>query len=155
MAISPYFNPFASLALALILGLAGASSQAQEQAGADQQLANQRFDKLAIQESIAGYLIAINDQDADLAVSYWSDNGEWIDVDGTRVRGREAIATALEESFAADRADMTIALRNLTIRLISPTARIRRCDYRKYQFAWSVVTHQSKWQGTGRWRDCE
>jgi len=124
MAISQYFKPFALLVLALMLGLWLANSYGQEPANDSQGLTMQRLEKLAIQESIAGYLIAVNDKDADMAASYWSDNGEWIDVDGTRVRGRQAITTALADSFATDRANMTVALRNLTIRMISPTTAI-------------------------------
>ena len=87
-------------------------------------LPTSQLDKLAIQESIAGYLIAINDRDANVAASYWSDTGEWIAEDGTRVRGTDNIATALADSFDNDPTGMSISLRNLTIRLVSPTVAI-------------------------------
>lgn len=83
-----------------------------------------RPDKLAIQDSIAGYLLAINERDADAAASYWSENGEWIGDDGIRVKGTKNIAAALARSFAAEPPELTVSLRNLSIRMVSANVAI-------------------------------
>lgn len=110
----------AALSLALLQGPYCAESLAQQ----DNQRLSSQLNKLAIQESIAGYLIAINDQDAAAAANYWSQTGQWVDDDGTRVQGPSDIAVALAKSFEEEPSGMSISLKNLTIRLISPTVAI-------------------------------
>ena len=123
MVKSSWVAAFSLLLSLAVIPLASYAQQSSEATDA-KQLPTSQLDKLAIQESIAGYLIAINDRDADVAASYWSESGQWIDDDGTRVQGPADIATALAKSFEADPPGMSVSLRNLTIRLISPTVAI-------------------------------
>lgn len=114
------------LSLCLVLGLYSSESCAQQKlpGGTGERLPTGQLDKLAIQESIAGYLIAVNERDPVAAASYWSQTGQWVADDGKRVQGPEEIAVALAKSFEEDPPGMSVSLRNLTIRLISPTVAI-------------------------------
>ena len=79
-----------------------------------------RFEYLAIEDAIAGYLDAINRRDARRAASFWSRRGEWRRKDGERVSGRERIERAIEESFEGEPRGTTITLNEVSIRLITP-----------------------------------
>ena len=111
----------ALLCFAVVFTLGNCQAQ---QPTATNTITSQRAEKMAIEDSIAGYLIAINEKDAQAASSFWSENGEWIAEDGSRIRGKAAIADALANSFVGERADMTVSLRNLNIRLVSSTVAI-------------------------------
>lgn len=80
----------------------------------------ERFEYLAIEDAIAGYLDAINRRDARRAASFWSRRGEWRRKDGERVSGREKIERAIEESFEGEPRGTTITLNEVSIRLITP-----------------------------------
>ena len=90
-----------------------------ESAGSPDQGSAGRLDYLAIQDSIAGYLAAINDRDAAAAAQYWSENGQWVAEDGTRVSGLDSIERSLADSFNEDGPGQQVALKELTIRLLS------------------------------------
>ena len=83
-----------------------------------------RYEYLAIEDAIAGYLDAMNRRDAERAASYWSRRGEWVKKNGERVRGRENIANAIKESFAEETRGTTIALDEVSIRLITPNVAV-------------------------------
>lgn len=115
-------NPiFKLVAIATLLFALNDSCSAQYRAESSQQQPAQtgRLDNLAIQDSIAGYLNAINDRDAQRAATFWSTSGEWINEDGSRVRGQNNIAAALAKTFEQDPSGMQVTLRDLTIRIVT------------------------------------
>ncbi len=116
----------AALALLLVTSATFCSAQDATTQTSQEAQGNQtvRLDQLAIQDSIAGYLNAINNRDSQTAASFWSESGEWINEDGSRVRGSANIAGSLARSFEQDPAGMQISLRDLTIRFVTNTVAI-------------------------------
>ncbi|MCP4775638.1 MAG: SgcJ/EcaC family oxidoreductase [Planctomycetaceae bacterium] len=83
-----------------------------------------RFEYLAIEDAIAGYLDAMNQRDAERAASYWSRRGQWTQKNGERVSGRENIAAAIKQSFAEEPPGTTVALNEVSIRLVTPNVAV-------------------------------
>ncbi|MFN3192797.1 MAG: YybH family protein [Aureliella sp.] len=77
------------------------------------------LDYRAIQNSIVGYLQAINAKDSVAAAQYWSVSGEWVADSGKKAVGRDAIEAALAKSFAGDASEIQLRLESVSIRAIS------------------------------------
>lgn len=58
-------------------------------------------DQRAIQTSIESYVKAFNAQDAETLVSYWTENGDYIDLRGRMIKGRENIQAEYDSFFKA------------------------------------------------------
>ncbi len=66
------------------------------------QAENREADQKAIQDSIVGYVAALNKGDAVAAATFWSENGVWMAPDGKEILGRQAIAEHMSATFSAD-----------------------------------------------------
>lgn len=116
------YNPvlkFVVIATMLVASQGPCSAQYNDRSSQRQPGQTGRLDHIAIQDSIAGYLNAINDRDAQRAATFWSASGEWINEDGSRVRGQNNIASALAKTFEQDPSGMQVTLRDLTIRMVT------------------------------------
>lgn len=78
------------------------------------QEAPQSEDQKAIRSTIEGYVQAFNAQDAPKLVSYWAENGDYIDLRGRMIKGRENILAEYDTFFKAfGKATMTINVASL------------------------------------------
>ena len=63
---------------------------------------NRAKDEKAIRASVKSYVAAFNRGNASKLASHWSDDGEYISPDGSRITGRTSIEAAFKELFATD-----------------------------------------------------
>ena len=73
-----------------------------------------------IRAAVDGYLEAINRGDASAAADYWSETGQIVSADGSRLEGKTAIAQDLESSFAGDQR-RHVSVADVSIRFLTPT----------------------------------
>ncbi len=99
--------------------ITGQQIPSQEQEPANQQAANS--DELMIRQSVQTYVEAFNRGDAAAVAAHWSENGEWVNPAGDRIKGRTAIQKSLEAFFAESEGQQRIEVFQPTIRLLAPT----------------------------------
>ncbi|HMP06686.1 MAG TPA: SgcJ/EcaC family oxidoreductase [Lacipirellulaceae bacterium] len=75
-------------------------------------------DEAAIRAAVESYVAAYNRGDVAALAAHWSENGAWISPSGERFDGRDAIAAAMGEMFAAD-PGATIEVSDVSIRMVS------------------------------------
>jgi len=73
-----------------------------------------------IRAAIEGYLAAINSGDAAAAGDYWSDTGQMVNADGSRLDGKAAIQNDLESSLS-ETARKQVRVSNVMIRFLAPS----------------------------------
>jgi len=66
-----------------------------------QQVMPQTEDQKAIRTMIENYVKAFNAQDAEKLASYWAENGDYIDMQGRMIKGRETILAEYQGFFKA------------------------------------------------------
>ena len=104
-------------AVILILFSSPLAAQVAGQEEPSSSMANERLD---IERAIQSYVAAFNSQDAKAMAQHWSPEGVYISkLTGERVVGRNAIAAALAQSFAAE-AKRRLKVSTESIEFISP-----------------------------------
>ena len=80
-------------------------------------------DEAAIRQAVQFYVASFNKGDAAAVAGHWSENGEWINPTGARIKGRKAIATEMAAYFAESRGQH-IEVTDMTIRFLAPTVAV-------------------------------
>jgi uncharacterized protein (TIGR02246 family) len=111
-------------------------------------------DRRGIQNTIETYVKAFNEGNVDALLEHWAENGDYVDVAGLHLKGKEQIRAAYEEFLAAaPEPQIEIAITSLDIVddniaiedgfrevSVSPTLPGRRIRYTAYH-----VKHKGKW----------
>lgn len=85
--------------------------------------ASRAEDEAAIQAAIQSYVAAYNAGDAGGVAKHWSDTGEWLNPDGSKVRGRQAIEAEMTEMFKQS-PGLIIDVGDPIVRFVSPDVAI-------------------------------
>ena len=80
-------------------------------------------DEAGVRKAIDSYVAAFNKGDAKAVAAHWSESGEWIDPDGTPIRGRSAILKEMK-SFFADGKRPQIELIDPSVRFLAPSVAV-------------------------------
>ena len=80
-------------------------------------------DETAIRQAVQSYVAAFNKGDAAAVAAHWSENGEWINPTGDRIKGREAIAAEMAAYFAEGKGQH-VEVTDMTIRFLAPTVAV-------------------------------
>jgi uncharacterized protein (TIGR02246 family) len=86
------------LAVLVAFPMAGFRSAAQEQAKPKE--TKRGDDEAGIRKATAEFIQAVEKGDARAVAAFWTENGEYIEEDGTTIRGRDAIEAAYAKAFA-------------------------------------------------------
>ncbi len=77
-------------------------------------------DEAQVRAAVDGYLNAINTGDAAAAAEFWSETGQMVNSDGSRLQGKAAIQQDLE-SFLNENQQSQVNVSNVSIRFLTPT----------------------------------
>jgi uncharacterized protein (TIGR02246 family) len=77
-------------------------------------------DEVQVRAAIDGYLKAINSGDASSAAEYWSETGQMVSSDGSRLEGKADIQKDLE-SYLNENQRLQVSLSSVSIRFLTPT----------------------------------
>jgi uncharacterized protein (TIGR02246 family) len=77
-------------------------------------------DEAQVRAAVDGYLNAINSGDAPAAAEYWSETGQMVNSDGSRLEGKSAIQKDLE-SFLNENQQSQVSVSNVSIRFLTPS----------------------------------
>lgn len=80
-------------------------------------------DAAAIRQAIASYVDAFNRADAAAMAAHWAEDGEWINPDGVRFRGRQALKKELEAYFR-ETTGQHLEVEDPSIRFLAPSVAI-------------------------------
>jgi uncharacterized protein (TIGR02246 family) len=77
-----------------------------------------KSDESAIRAAVKSYVEAYNRGDAKAVAEHWGENAEWVNPDGDRVQGRQAIETQMQAMFEAQEGGK-IEVGEVKVRLLS------------------------------------
>src|SRR5438445_9499716 len=77
----------------------------------------------AIQKNAEAFVEAFHKGDAKAVAALWTADGEYTDVTGNHVKGREAIEKAFE-AFFSERKDLKVRIESLSLRFVTPDVAI-------------------------------
>jgi uncharacterized protein (TIGR02246 family) len=105
---------------ALLIGLAGLPGSAEN--GKDDNKAISK-EGAAIEKNAEAFVEAFHKGDAVAVAALWTDDGEYTDSTGRRLKGREAIQKAFEQHFAENKG-LKIRIDSLSLRFVTPDVAI-------------------------------